>query len=61
MSDYILELEEACNTLKKHCEQEKCNKDNKNCIFYTEKLPYCCLMSTPPEVWPVDKIFNKEE
>lgn len=53
MSDYILELEEACNTLKKHCEQEKC----KNCIFNSEKLPYCHLMNTP-EAWPIDKIFK---
>lgn len=57
MSDYILELEEACNTLKKHCEQEdKCE----GCIFYGGKWPYCCLMD-PAEVWPINKIFDKGE
>lgn len=56
MSDYILELEEACKTLEKHCEaQEKC----KDCIFYSS--PVHCDLFGSPSLWEVDKIFNKEE
>ena len=62
MSDYILELEEACNALKKHCEaQDKC----KGCIFYNDNdkgiLGTMCYLHDIPEVWSIDKIFNKGE
>ena len=60
MSDYILELEEACNTLKKHCEtQDKCE----DCIFHNNKgvLFMMCHLQDIPEVWSIDKIFNKGE
>lgn len=60
MSDYTLELEEACNTLKKHCAMmEAC----KECIFYHNDAPNmnnCRIMDTP-EIWPVNKIFNRDE
>ena len=57
MSDYILELEEACNVLKDNCAHSKCL----TCIFYTNlSKPNCRLMDTP-ETWPVNKIFNRED
>jgi hypothetical protein len=62
MSDYILDLEYAVRVLKKHCESEtKCE----DCIFYNDNdkgiLGTMCYLNDIPEVWPVDKIFNKGE
>ena len=59
MSDYILELKEACKTIKSYCDaHETCDA----CKFQIRDTGIVgCYIQDIPNSWPIDKIFGGEK